>query len=136
MQKKTIADLPADALNGRKVLVRVDYNVPLENGSISDDTRITATLPTLRYLLDKNAAVILVSHLGRPKAKRNDAMSLAPVAKRLAELLDKPVQFTTDITGDEAQQKVAALRPGQVLLLENVRFLPGEEANDPALSQQ
>jgi phosphoglycerate kinase len=135
MNKKTIADLPADSLNGRKVLVRVDYNVPLENGTISDDTRITATLPTLKYLVDNNAAIILVSHLGRPKGKPNDAMSLKPVAERLSQLLGTKVQFAGDTIGEEAKAAVAALQPGEVLLLENVRFLEGEEKNDATLSE-
>jgi phosphoglycerate kinase len=136
MNKKTIADLPADALNGKRVLVRVDYNVPIENGSITDDTRITATLPTLNYLIERNAAIILVSHLGRPKGKPNDAMSLKPVAARLTELLGRTVKFATDTIGESAKAAVAGLKPGEVVLLENVRFLPGEEKNDPALSEE
>jgi phosphoglycerate kinase len=136
MEKKTIADLSADSLRGKKVLVRVDYNVPLEGTTISDDTRITATLPTLRYLIDHGAAVILVSHLGRPKGKPNADMSLAPVAQRLAEHLKAPVKFVADTIGAEAQAAVASIKPGDILLLENVRFLPGEEANDGALSEQ
>lgn len=133
---KTIADLPDDALRGKKALVRVDYNVPIENGAISDDTRITATLPTINHLIEKGAAVILVSHLGRPKGKPNKDMSLAPTAARLAEHLKKPVKFVADTTGDEAKNAVASLKPGGVLLLENMRFLPGEEENDAALSEQ
>lgn len=136
MEKKTIADLPADALRGKKVLVRVDYNVPLDGTTISDDTRITATLPTLHHLLEQGAAVILVSHLGRPKGKVNSEMSLKPVAERLAQHLKQPVRFVADTIGAEAQDAVASIKPGEILLLENMRFLPGEEANDGTLSEQ
>jgi len=133
MSKRTLADLSADALAGRRVLVRVDYNVPLDGSVVTDDTRITATLPTLRYLLDGGAAVILVSHLGRPKGKRRPELSLAPVARRLGELLDRPVRFVEDTFGEVAKAAAAEARPGSVILLENVRFDPGEEADDPAL---
>jgi len=133
MSKRTLADLSADAIAGRRVLVRVDYNVPLEGGVVTDDTRITATLPTLRYLLDGGAAVILVSHLGRPRGERRPEMSLAPVARRLADLLDRPVGFVEDTFGEAAKAAAAAASPGSVLLLENVRFDPGEEADDPGL---
>jgi phosphoglycerate kinase len=115
------------------VLVRVDYNVPLDGKVVSDDTRISATLPTLRHLIGGGARVILASHLGRPKGKRKPELSLAPVAGRLAELLGQPVQFVDDAFGDKAAQAAAALVPGAVLLLENVRFEAGEEADDPAL---
>ena len=136
MAKKTVADLPAGALRGKKVLVRVDYNVPLENGSITDDTRITATLPTLRYLIDKGAKLILVSHLGRPKGKPNPDMSLAPVAERLSQHLGSTVAFTPHTTGDEVKAAIEKLHDGDVILLENARFLPGEEANDAQLSTE
>src|SRR5512134_1646973 len=131
MRKQTLDDLTGSALNGRRVLVRVDYNVPVENGQVTDDTRIRATLPTLRYLLSKGAALVLVSHLGRPKAKWKPEFSLAPAAERLSQLIDAPVKFVPDIIGEAAHQAVAALKPGEILVLENVRFLPDEEANDP-----
>jgi phosphoglycerate kinase len=134
MRKKTLDDLAPDALQGRRVLVRVDYNVPLEKGAVTDDTRIRATLPSLRFLVERGAAVVLMSHLGRPKAKWNEEFSLRPAAARLRELIDAPVHFVADIIGEQARAAVAALTPGQILVLENVRFLPGEEANDPELS--
>lgn len=133
MSKRTLADLPADAIRGRRVLVRVDFNVPLEGGVVADDTRINATLPTINHLLDAGAALILASHLGRPKGQRNPGLSLAPVAARLGELLGRTVRFVGDAFGDAASSAAATLAPGQVLLLENVRFDAGEEANDPAL---
>ena len=135
MRKQTLDDLTRDALQGRRVLVRVDYNVPIENGQVTDDTRIRATLPTLRHLLANGAALVLVSHLGRPKAKWKTEFSLAPAAERLRQLIDAPVKFVPDIIGPEAKSAVAALAPGEILVLENVRFLPGEEANDPELSR-
>ncbi|MEO5509134.1 MAG: phosphoglycerate kinase [Longimicrobiales bacterium] len=134
MDKKTIKDLPEESLRGKTVLVRVDYNVPLDNGRIDDDTRITATQPTLKYLLGHGAAIILVSHLGRPKGKPNADMSLAPVAERLSELLGVKVAFAGDLDGAESAKARKALKPGDVLLLENARFLPGEEDNDAELS--
>jgi phosphoglycerate kinase len=135
MSKKSITDLAPDTLRGSRVLVRVDYNVPIEDGTITDDTRIRATLPTLKYLTDKGARVVLVSHLGRPKGKRREDMSLAAPAGRLAELIDEPGQFVPDIVGDAAKAAVDALQPGAVLVLENLRFLPGEEENDAGLSE-
>lgn len=135
MAKRTLDDLPADAIADRRVLVRVDYNVPLDGGAVADDTRITATLPTLRHLVDGGARTILVSHLGRPKGKRKPELSLAPVARRLAVLLERPVRFVGDTFGREAAEAIAALASGDVLLLENVRFDPGEEADDPALGE-
>ena len=134
MRKQTLDDLTSDALAGRRVLVRVDYNVPVENGRVTDDTRIRATLPTLRHLLSKGAGLVLVSHLGRPKAKWKPEFSLAPAADRLRQLIDAPVKFVADIVGADAKAAVASLRPGEILVLENVRFLAGEEANDPELS--
>jgi len=124
------------SLEGKKVLVRVDYNVPLdENGSITDATRIQETLPTLNLLLQKGAALILCAHLGRPKGQFNPKYSLKPVAKRLEELLKKPVQMAPDCIGPEVEKMAAALKPGQILLLENLRFHPEEEANDPAFAK-
>lgn len=134
MRKKTLDDLDVAELQGRRVLVRVDYNVPIENGKVADDTRIRATLPTLRYLVENGAALVLVSHLGRPKAKWKDEFSLAPAAERLRQLIDAPVHFVADIIGPEAQAAVDGLSRGEILVLENVRFLPGEETNDPELS--
>jgi phosphoglycerate kinase len=119
------------------VLVRVDYNVPLDDaGRITDDTRITATLPTLDALLQRGAALVLLAHFGRPKGKPVPEMSLRPVAARLAELLEgRSVRFVPDTVGEEAQGAASMLRPGEVVLLENTRFLPGEEKDDPALAE-
>lgn len=135
MNKKSLRDVPAALLNGKRVLVRVDYNVPLENGRVTDDKRIRETVATLQYLLDRNASIVLTSHLGRPKGKWNDAMSLKPAADHLATLIQAPVRFVKDIVGPDAKAAADALQPGEVLVLENVRFLPGEETNDPRLSE-
>lgn len=136
MDKRTIEDLGDETLNGRRTLVRVDFNVPLENGTVGDDTRIRATIPTIEYLVTRGARVVLVSHLGRPRGKREEALTLAPVADRLRELLpDTDVAFIADVVGGDAHAAIDALKPGSVLLLENVRFLPGEETNDPRLSE-
>ncbi|HEX4032874.1 MAG TPA: phosphoglycerate kinase [Solirubrobacteraceae bacterium] len=121
-------------VGGRRVLVRVDFNVPLKAGAISDDTRIRAALPTIENLRRRGARVILVSHLGRPNGAPDLALSLAPVAKRLGELLGTDVAFATDVVGPSAQAAVAKLRAGDVLVLENVRFEPGETRNDDALA--
>jgi phosphoglycerate kinase len=121
---------------GKRVLVRVDFNVPMQDGDITDDTRIRAALPTIQDLLQRSAAVILVSHLGRPKGKRNPEFSLAPVAARLEQLLDRPVTTVDDIAGSKAQAAAERLSPGAVLLLENVRFEAGEEKNDPELAKR
>jgi phosphoglycerate kinase len=132
LDRLTLRDLDVD---GKRVLVRVDYNVPLAaDGAIADDTRITATLPTLRYLIGKGARVVLMSHLGRPKGGPDPKESLAPVAKRLERLLRQPVRLAPDCIGPAVQALVDALKPGQALLLENLRFHPGEEANDPAFA--
>lgn len=121
-------------VSGKRVLVRVDFNVPLDGTTITDDTRIQAALPTINTLLDRNAAVILVSHLGRPKGKVVPEFSLAPVAKRLSELLGKDVRFASDVVGPSAQEISQSIQPGDVALLENVRFEPGEERNDEDLA--
>lgn len=113
-------------LQGKKALIRVDFNVPMENGQITDDTRIRAALPTIQYALDQGAAVILLSHLGRPKGPSPE-LSLAPCAKRLSELLKRPVEMAPNCHGQAVAEKAAALKPGQLLMLENLRFHPGEE---------
>ena len=136
MKKRTIRDLKETALAGARVLMRVDYNVPLSDGVVGDDARIRATLPTLRFLLERNAGVVLMSHLGRPKGKWAEEYSLAPVAEHLAGLVDVPVRFVRDIVGSEAREAVAGLSGGEIVVLENTRFLPGEETNDPKLAEQ
>lgn len=142
MPKKTVANLSSSDLSGKRVLVRVDFNVPLDDqGSITDDTRIRAALPTIQELTSKGAKVILASHFGRPKgddfaARAQDKFRLTPVATRLSELLGKPVAKPNDCIGDEVAAAVAALQNGDVLLLENVRFHPGEEKNDPEFAKQ
>ena len=128
MAKKTVKDL-AD-LKGKKVFVRVDFNVPMENGAITDDKRIKASLPTIQYLLEQGASVILASHLGRPKGKVCPDMSLAAAAEQLGKLLGKPVTMAPDCVGPEVEKLAADLKPGEVLMLENVRFHPEEEKND------
>ena len=133
LEKKNITDVD---VAGKKVLVRVDFNVPLKEGVITDDTRIRAVLPTIEYLLEHNAAVILMSHLGRPKGQRKPELTLAPVAEKTAELLSKPVAFVSDCCGEEARNAAASLQSGQVLLLENLRFHPEEEKNDPEFAKK
>lgn len=134
MHKKTISDID---VNGKKVLVRVDFNVPLdEYQNITDDTRIKAALPTINYLLEHNAAVVLMSHLGRPKGEDKTTFSLEPVAKRLEEIIDKKVQFAHDCVGNEAKQSAGSLNPGEILLLENTRFHPEEKKNDPDFAKE
>src|SRR3954447_21399412 len=137
MNKLTLNDLPKSALAGRRVIVRVDYNVPLDaDGRITDDTRITATLPTLRRLMDAGARLVLLSHFGRPKGKPVPEMSLRPVAARLGELLGREVAFCEQTVGPEAEAAAGALGDGEVLLLENTRFIAGEEKNDPELARR
>jgi len=133
--KKTVANLSASDLSGKRVLVRADFNVPLDNGNITDDTRIRAALPTIQDLASKGAKVILCSHFGRPKGV-TEKLRLTPVAKRLSELLGKEVKKTDDCIGDEVAATVAAMQDGDVLLLENVRFYPEEEANDPEFAKK
>ncbi len=132
--KKTVTDID---VKGKKVLCRCDFNVPQDKktGAITDDKRIRAALPTLQYLLDQGAAVIACSHLGKPKGEVKPELSLAPVAKRLEELLGKSVIFASDVVGEDAKAKAAALQPGQIMLLENLRFEKGEEKNDPAFAK-
>jgi len=132
MGKLSVDRLPVE---GRTVLVRVDFNVPLEGERVRDDTRIRAALPTIEHLRGRKARVVLVSHLGRPKGKPNPALSLKPVAGRLAELLGAPVAFSTDVIGPGARAVIEATAPGDVVLLENVRFHPEEEKNDPAFAK-
>ncbi len=134
MAKKTIRDID---LQGKRALVRVDFNVPLdENSTITDDTRIRAAVPTIQYLLEQGASVILMSHLGRPKKGPSDALRLDPVAARLKELLGRDVHKVNVTTGPEAEAVAAGLKPGDVLLLENTRFDPREEKNDPGMSEE
>ena len=133
--KKTINDVD---VSGKKVLLRCDFNVPQdkETGAITSDKRIVASLPTIRALLSRGAAVIACSHLGKPKGQWKESLSLAPVAVRLSELLGQEVIFAKDVTGEDAKAKAAALQPGQILLLENLRFDPREEKNDPTFAKE
>jgi phosphoglycerate kinase len=132
MNKKTVRDID---VHGKRVFLRADLNVPLDDGKITDDTRIRASLPTLVYLLEQGASVILASHLGRPKGKVNDALRLKPVADRLSQLLGRPVRMTGDALGPGVMTAVDKLRPGDMLLLENLRFHAEEEANDPEFAK-
>lgn len=133
MDKKTIRDIE---VSGKRVLVRVDFNVPIKDGAVNDDTRIRAALPTLAYLLDHGASLVLMSHLGRPKGGPDPKYTMRPVVGRLSELLGRPVQFAEDCVGPIAEAAVAALAPGAVLLLENTRFHPTEEKNDLELARK
>jgi phosphoglycerate kinase len=133
LNKRTISQL--DNIAGKRILVRVDFNVPLKNGQITDDTRIRAALPTIEHLLSKGASIVLMSHLGRPKGV-DPSQSLKPVAARLSELLKRPVQSADDCVGPAVEAQAKALKPGEVLLLENLRFHKEEEKNDPAFAKQ
>lgn len=133
MNKKTIRDLD---VKGKRVFVRVDYNVPMDKaGNITDDTRISATLPTLTYLLAQGASLILGAHFGRPKNGPSPEFSLAPVAAHLSSLLGKEVKFASDCVGPIAEAAAQALQPGEVLMLENLRFHSEEEKNDPVFAK-
>ena len=132
LNKKSITDID---VAGKKVLVRCDFNVPVKDGVITDDNRIVGALPTIRYLVDHNARVILCSHLGRPKGTFNLKYTLAPVAEKLGEYLGKKVELASDVIGEDAHAKAASLKDGDVMLLENVRFHAEEEANDPEFSK-
>jgi phosphoglycerate kinase len=131
MEKQTVRDID---VQGKRVLVRVDFNVPLSEGDVTDDTRIQAALPTIRYLLEQGATAILASHLGRPKGQVVDDLSLLPVAQRLSDLLGRSVTMLGDCIGPDVEAAVRAAGPGDLLLLENTRFHPGEKSNDPAFA--
>jgi phosphoglycerate kinase len=131
MPKRSVSE--AD-VRGKRALIRVDFNVPLRDGEVADDTRIRAALPTIQLMLNRGAAVVLATHLGRPKGKPDPAYSVAPVARRLSELLGRPVATVSTVAGADAERAATALRPGGLLLIENTRFEPGEEANDPQLA--
>ena len=131
--KKTIQDID---FTGKKVLVRVDFNVPIKDGKVGDDTRIQAALPTINFLLEQDASLILCSHLGRPKGEVKPEFSLRPVADYLATLLDQPVTFVEDCIGPRAEEAANHLKPREVLLLENTRFHAGEKKNDPKMAKQ
>jgi len=133
MDKKTVRDIN---LKGKRVLMRADFNVPLKDGAITDDTRIRAALPTITYILDQGAALVLMSHLGRPKGERKPELSLKPVAERLGALLDKPVKMAPDTIGPEVEALAKALQPGEVLLLENTRYYKEEKKNNPEFAAQ
>src|SRR5213592_4503618 len=137
MAKLTVKDLD---VRGKCVLVRVDYNVPMEEKDgqmvINDATRIKETLPTLELLIEKGARIILVAHLGRPKGKRDPSLSLRPVAPKLADLVHRPVAFVDDCIGEKVEKTADALKPGDLLLLENVRYYREEEANEPAFAEK
>ncbi len=133
MAKKTIRDID---VRGKRVLVRVDFNVPIKNGEVVDDTRIRAALPTIRYLIEHEAKVILMSHLGRPKGQVVEELRMDPVARQLSKRLGRPVQKLDQLVGPEVEAAVNAMQPGDVILLENTRFHPGETQNDPELARQ
>ncbi|MFS0644528.1 phosphoglycerate kinase [Siminovitchia sp. 179-K 8D1 HS] len=132
MRKKTINDLH---VKGKRIFCRVDFNVPMDGGAIADDTRIRAALPTIRHLTGHGAIVILASHMGRPKGKVVEELRLEPVAKRLEELLGKTISYSKEVIGEDVEKQISKLREGDILLLENVRFHPGEEKNDPELAR-
>ena len=130
---KSLDDLD---VKSKTVFLRVDFNVPLKDGRVADDMRIVETLPTIRRLLEKGARVVVASHLGRPKGKRDDALSLRPVSLAAAEKLGRPVSFASDCIGEEVRAEIGKMRDGEVLLLENLRFHPEEEKNDPAFAAE
>ena len=131
MEKKTIKDVD---VKGKKVLVRCDFNVPLSDGKITDNTRIRAAIPTIQYLVEQGAKIVLCSHLGRPKGEVNEKYSLQPVANELSQELNTQVKFASDVVGESAKNMADSLKEGEVGLLENVRFEPGEEKNDDTLA--
>lgn len=133
--KKTLKDYD---FNNKRVLVRVDFNVPLKDGVITNDKRIVESLPTIKYIIENGGSVVLMSHLGRPKGKYNPEMSLEPVSKRLSELLDKEVKFFADenVISESVQEDILSLKSGDVALLENTRFVAGEEKNDEAFAKE
>lgn len=133
MNKKSIKDID---VKGKRVFCRVDFNVPMQNGVITDDTRVRAALPTIQYLMDQGAKVILASHMGRPKGEVKEELRLTPVAKKLSELLGKEVAKADEAYGDAVKAQIEKMNDGDVLLLENVRFYPGEEKNDPELAKE
>lgn len=133
MKLQTVKDID---LQGKRVVIRVDFNVPLKDGVVTDDTRIQSALPTVNYILDqKGTSLVVMSHFGRPKGKKDMAFSMAPIAKRFEELLGRPVKLASDVIGDVVAKEVSELKPGEVLLLENVRFYKEEEANDEAYAK-
>ncbi|MDD3943057.1 MAG: phosphoglycerate kinase, partial [Sphaerochaetaceae bacterium] len=134
MKLYTVKDLD---LRGKRVLIRVDFNVPLKDGVVTDDTRIAGALPTIRYILEqKGTSVVVMSHFGRPKGKKDPAFSMAPIAKRFSELLGRPVKLASDVIGQTVRSEVGSLAAGEVLLLENVRFYKEEEANDEQFAKE
>ena len=135
MNKRTIRSLPDENLRGKRALVRVDFNVPMEGAAVTDDTRIRAALPTIEYLTSRGAAVVLLSHLGRPKGKPDPKYTLEPVARHLQTLTRAPVRFSPALRGPEAVNATRSLAPGEILLVENTRFDPGEEKNDDGLAR-
>ena len=135
MPKKTIRDLTDAQLRGKRALVRVDFNVPIEEDRVTDDTRIRAAIPTIEALLARGATVVLLSHLGRPKGKPDLRYTLEPVARHLSTLLHRPVSFVETTDSDEALRATLSAEPGTVLLLENTRFLGGEEKNEERLAR-
>ncbi|HUF29213.1 MAG TPA: phosphoglycerate kinase [Gemmatimonadaceae bacterium] len=135
MNNKTVRDLSGSMLRGKRALVRVDFNVPMDGAVITDDTRIRAALPTIEYLTSREAAVVLLSHLGRPKGKADPRYSLAPIAPHLRSLTSAPVRFSPELRGDRAIAATQSLAPGEILIMENTRFDSGEEKNDDTLSR-
>ncbi|HDH63098.1 MAG TPA: phosphoglycerate kinase, partial [Firmicutes bacterium] len=134
MQLKTLKEV---SLKGKRILYRVDYNVPLtDDGRVRDDTRIRATIPTLNYLLEKGGRVIVISHLGRPKGRRLPSFSLKPISEKLSEIIGKEVKFIDDCIGDKVKEACASLRDGEVIMLENLRFYPGEENADEKFAEE